>query len=84
MSERNYQQEYKYHSTPKQIANRAKRNKARSLLAKEGRVHKGDGNDVDHKHALSHGGSNIRSNLRVVSKSTNRSFKRNSDGSMLK
>ena len=82
---RDYKKEYdNYQGKPSSIKDRAKRNKARSLLAKEGRVHKGDGMDVDHKHALSHGGSNSRSNLRVVSKSKNRSFKRNSNGSMLK
>ena len=60
----------------------AKRKRLRRKLEKEGRVHKGDGKDVDHKTPLSKGGSNSKSNARVVSKSTNRSFPRNSDGSM--
>jgi ribosomal protein S5 len=49
---------------------------------REGRVKKGDGKDVDHKRALSKGGSNARSNLRVVDANDNRSFRRNKDSSM--
>ncbi|HET8688237.1 MAG TPA: HNH endonuclease signature motif containing protein [Methanosarcina sp.] len=80
---RDYKREYqKYHSKPEQIKNRAERNSARSELAKEGLVHKGDGKDVDHKKPLNKGGSNSRSNLRAVPKSTNRSFSRNSNGSV--
>lgn len=60
----------------------AKRSKLRRQMIKEGRVHRNDGKDVDHKKALSKGGSNSTSNARVVSPSTNRSFPRNSDGSM--
>ncbi|HET8689498.1 MAG TPA: HNH endonuclease signature motif containing protein [Methanosarcina sp.] len=47
-----------------------------------GLVHKGDGKDVDHKKPLNKGGSNTRSNMRVVSASTNRSFSRNANGSL--
>lgn len=60
----------------------AKRKRLRRQMEKDGKVHKGDGKDVDHKKALSKGGPNTASNARVVSKSTNRSFPRNSDGSM--
>lgn len=60
----------------------AKRKALRRQLEKEGRVHKGDGKDVDHKKALSKGGSNSKSNARVTSASDNRSFPRNKDGSM--
>lgn len=82
---RNYRNEYdNYQGNPRSIKDRAKRNKARSLLAKEGKVHKGDGMDVNHKTPLSHGGLNKRSNLEVTSQHKNRSFKRNSNGSMLK
>lgn len=66
----------------KNAKNRAKRNKARRELAREGRVRKGDGKDVDHKRALSKGGSTSRSNLRVTSKSANRSFSRTKTGKM--
>jgi hypothetical protein len=60
----------------------AKRKRLRRSMEADGKVHKGDGKDVDHKKALSKGGSNTKSNARVVSKGTNRSFPRNSDGSM--
>ena len=49
---------------------------------KEGLVRKGDGKDVDHKRPLSKGGTNSRSNLRVVNAGENRSFARNADGSL--
>ncbi len=70
---RNYRQEYRlYQGTPIQKKRRAKRNKARRMLMKAGRVRKGDGKDVDHRNPLALGGSNSMKNLRVVSKSTNR------------
>jgi hypothetical protein len=74
---RNYKSEYKnYQGTPEQIANRSNRNSARAALAKDGRVSKGDGMDVDHKKPIAKGGSNAPSNLRAVPKSANRSFAR--------
>ena len=67
---RNYAKEYRdYHGTPKQKRNRAKRNKARRELG----LKVGDSREVDHKKPLSRGGSNGRSNLRIVSRRTNRS-----------
>ena len=82
---RNYKKEYaNYQGTEKQKKNRAKRNAARSEMAKSGKVQKGDGNDVDHKKPISNGGGNGKSNLRVQPKSANRSFKRNSNGSIKK
>lgn len=80
---RPYKKEYdEYHSSKKQKKNRAKRNAARRKLERAGRVRKGDGKDVDHKKPISKGGSNGDGNLRVVKKSTNRSFARNSDSSV--
>lgn len=80
---RNYRQEYNsYHGTEEQKKNRAKRNAARADATKAGRVSKGDGKDVDHVKPLSKGGSNAKSNTRVVSASTNRSFARMPDGSI--
>lgn len=80
---RDYKREVtKYTSRPEVVKKREEQNKARQLLIKEGIVHKGDGKDVDHRKALSKGGTNDRSNLRVVPASQNRSFSRNSDGSM--
>ena len=66
---RDYAKEYRdFHGKPEQIANRAARNKARA----DHGLKKGDGNEVDHKVPLSKGGSNSKSNTRVVSRATNR------------
>lgn len=74
---RDYKREYElYHSKPEQKKNRAARNGARATMAAAGKVKKGDGKDVDHKKPLSKGGSNSKGNLRVVSASKNRSYKR--------
>lgn len=64
-----------YNARPEQKKKRAMRNAARRKLMKEGVVHKGDGKDVDHKRMLKDGGSNDRSNLRVVSKEKNRGWR---------
>lgn len=77
-AKRNYQRENLYKSQPAQIKAREERNKARAMLMREGKVHKGDGMEVDHIRPLSKGGKTIPSNLRVVSASANDSFKRNS------
>ena len=83
MAERNYRKEYdNYHSSDKQKKSRAKRNSARSEMAKAGKVRKGDGKDVDHKKPIVKGGGNGKSNLRVKSKSDNRSFKRTRSAGM--
>ena len=73
---RNYRKEYdNYQGKTEQKKNRAKRNAARSKMAKAGRVSKGDGKDVDHKKGVKAG--NGSKNLRVQPKSTNRSYPRN-------
>ena len=70
---RDYKKEYaRDHASPKAKKHRAARNKARSLMIKAGRAAKGDGKEVDHKKALSKGGGNGRTNLRVVSRAANR------------
>lgn len=80
---RDYKTEYaKYHSKPEQRANRSERTIARNESNASGRTSKGDGKDLDHIKPLSKGGSSAKSNTRVVSKSANRSFSRNKDGSM--
>lgn len=53
---------------PERRKKRALRNKARRQLMAEGKVKKGDGKVVNHKKALSKGGSDKRSNLSVHSK----------------
>ena len=72
---RNYKKEYKnYHSRPKQKKRRAQRNTARRKMVAAGRARKGDGKDVDHKNRNT--ADNRSKNLRVVTKSKNRSFSR--------
>lgn len=66
----------KFQSSAKAKAERASRNSARRSALKAGRVHKGDGKDIDHKD--SNPRHNASSNLRVVSRKTNRGKKENS------
>lgn len=66
----------KFQSSAKAIAERSARNSARRSAIKKGRVHKGDGKEVDHKN--SNPTDNRASNLRVVSRATNRGKKENS------
>lgn len=71
---RNYKSEYQnFHGKPEEIKKRAERVKARRMMEKTGAVSKGDGKDVDHKKPLRSGGTTTKSNLRVRSKSANRS-----------
>ena len=71
LDERDYKSEYRnYHSRPEQRKNRSKRVMARRLMSKLGKVHKGDGKDVDHKDGNPQ--NNGRHNLRVRDKSENR------------
>lgn len=74
-AKRNYEKEYaNYHSKPSQKKKRASRNTARRTAERAGRVRKGDGKDIDHKDGNPR--NNGKGNLRVQSKSANRSFKR--------
>jgi len=46
---RDYRKEYdEYHGTPAQKKRRADRNRARRKAERSGRVHKGDGKELDH------------------------------------
>lgn len=65
-----------YNARPDQVEKRMERNRARAELMKEGVVKKGDGKDVDHKKMLDAGGSNDKGNLRVVSKTENRGWRK--------
>jgi hypothetical protein len=56
------------------MADNASRKKARRKLEAAGKVRKGDGKDVDHK--TRNAKDNSSGNLRVQSKSKNRSFSR--------
>jgi 5-methylcytosine-specific restriction endonuclease McrA len=78
---RDYKTEYKkYHSRPDQIKNRDARNKAHATM--EEKTGHNITDDVDHIVPISKGGSSKGSNLRVVSKGENRSFKRNAKGGL--
>ena len=69
---RNYKKEYlDYHGRPREVKRRAGRNAARAALVKAGLVQKGDGKDVHHRDGNPR--NNKRSNLRVTSRSKNRS-----------
>ena len=75
MPTRDYKAEYKnYHASPKQRERNNSRKRARYAAEKAGTVSKGDGKDLDHKDGNAM--NNKKSNLRVVSKSANRSFPR--------
>lgn len=74
---RDYKKEYaNYHAKPAQKKRRAARNTARRRMEKAGKVRKGDGKDIDHKNGNPR--DNKRSNLKVKSKSANRSYARTS------
>ncbi len=74
---RDYKREYsRFQSSAKAKRERALRNRARRQAERDGRVHKGDGKEVDHKD--SNPNNNSLSNLRVVSRTFNRSRKENS------
>lgn len=80
---RDYKRENElYNSRPEQIKARSERTTLRRQANAAGITSKGDGKDLDHKKPLSKGGANTLANARVTSKSTNRSFSRNSDGSL--
>ena len=64
----------KYQKKPEQVRKRVARNKARRTLMREGKVHKGDGKDVNHRDG--NATNNKRSNWQVQSRKANRSFPR--------
>lgn len=66
----------RFQSSKKAKRDRASRNKARRQAEREGRVHKRDGNEIDH--VDSNPRRNVSYNLRVVSRRTNRAKKENS------
>ena len=76
---RDYKQEYKTQVKREELPNRMERQRARRKLDANGVNRKGK--DVAHVKALSKGGSNA-TGIKLQAPSKNRSFKRNSDGSM--
>lgn len=79
---RDYSQQREYNASKEATDKRVKNNAARREAIREGRASVGDGTNVDHIKPLSKGGSNSKSNLRVVKESENKSFSRNSDSSV--
>lgn len=81
-TKRNYKKEYEaYQGTPKQLKAQSERHKARRAYEKAN----GDlpsTVDVDHKKAMSKGGTSKLSNLRAVHQSENTSFSRTKTGAM--
>ena len=72
MPVRDYKREYKnYHSRPEQRKNRSSRILARRLMKKKLGIKKIRGKDIDHKDKNPR--NNSRKNLRIRSKSYNRS-----------
>lgn len=74
-TDRNYKKEAAAEARPDRVKDRVARNKARREMEKEGKVHKGDGKEVDHKVPI--GGKADRnnygkSNLQVISRAENR------------
>jgi hypothetical protein len=69
---RNYAKETAYENSPEQVKRRVARNRARRKAMKEGKVHKGDGRELDHV-GFHRTGSLDRVPTKVVSKKTNRS-----------
>jgi len=60
---------------PEQKRRRALNNNARREAIREGRASVGDGTNVDHKKPLDAGGTNAKSNRRVVSESENKAWR---------
>ena len=82
-ADRDYKQEYaEYQGRPDQIKKRDERNKARNMLVKAGKLHKGDGKDAAHVKAVDKGGS-IKNGIKVEDSNSNRSFKRDSKGNLV-
>jgi len=79
---RPYKKEWKQQKERDEKPARAARERARYHMDKDG-VDRA-GKDIDHIKPLSKGGTNAKSNLRLTKPSKNRSFQRNSDGTVKK
>lgn len=64
-----------FQSSPEAKKANSARVSARKKAIRKGIVHKGDGRELDHIKGLADGGSNSSSNIRVVSRTYNRSRK---------
>lgn len=73
--ERDYKKEAATEGKPEQTKDRVARNKARHYMEEQGKVHKGDGKEVDHKTPIGGKGNHNNygsGNLQVISRSENR------------
>lgn len=70
-AKRNYKKENAWENTPEQVRRRVARNRVRRKAMKEGRVHKGDGKELDHV-GYHRTGSLDKVPTRVVSRHANR------------
>lgn len=77
---RPYAKEYQQQLARGEHPVRMERQKARRAMDAKGIDRAGK--DIDHKKPLSKGGTNAKSNLRLVKPATNRSFSRNSNHSV--
>lgn len=68
---RNYKKEAAYEDNPSQVRRREARNKARGKALRKGKVHKGDGMELDHV-GYHVSGSLDNVPTRVVSRTANR------------
>lgn len=68
---RNYKKEAAYEDRPDQVKRRMARNRARAKAAREGKVSKGDGKEVDHQ-GYHRTGSLDNVPVKVTSKTANR------------
>ena len=88
---RPYKKEYQQQVARGELDERMERQRARRAVDKtgadnnkNGKADRREGKDIDHIQPLSKGGTNSKSNLRVVKPSTNRSFSRNPDKTVKK
>jgi hypothetical protein len=70
----------KYQKSPENVEKRVDRNRARRHAIAAGDAQVGDGKDIDHKVPLRKGGSDSKSNTRVVDASKNRAWRQGKKG----
>lgn len=70
-TDRNYAKESAWAASPEQRKRRADRTRARYKAEKQGKVHKGDGKELDHVGSHPHG-SLAKVKTKIVSRSKNR------------
>lgn len=81
-ADRNYKRDYQNQLARGEEERKARLARARTRYRYDKEGVDRAGKDIDHTKPLSKGGSLKKSNTRLVDPSTNRSFKRNSDGSV--